>query len=102
LTFLGKPNPATFPFAKLAITLNGPEQEAIVLEGTALSEALQYGLPAGNASLIKVSLETCGSAHGHPEAKPWSFSGSKGYSKLFIALPTTALGLAVWATVAKS
>lgn len=51
---LGKPNPATFPFSKISITLNGPEEKTLVLDEAALAEALQYGLPAGHSGLIKV------------------------------------------------
>jgi len=53
----GKPNPETFPFSKISITLNGPEEKTLVLDDAALAEALQYGLPAGHAGLIKVSLD---------------------------------------------
>lgn len=54
LTLTGKPNPETFPFSKISITLNGPEEKTLVLDEAALAEALQYGLPAGHAGLIKV------------------------------------------------
>jgi tryptophan aminotransferase len=50
----GKPNPETFPFSKISVTLNGPEEETLVLDEAALAEALQYGLPAGHSGLIKV------------------------------------------------
>ncbi len=50
----GKPNPETFPFSKISVTLNGPEETTLVLDQAALSEALQYGLPAGHSGLIKV------------------------------------------------
>ncbi|KAK4041315.1 aminotransferase [Parachaetomium inaequale] len=49
----GKPNPATFPFSKISVTLNGPDEKTLVLDGAALSEALQYNLPAGHPGLLK-------------------------------------------------
>ncbi|KAK4140472.1 aminotransferase [Dichotomopilus funicola] len=49
----GKPNPQTFPFAKISVTLDGPEEKTLVLDQKALSEALQYGLPAGHPPLLK-------------------------------------------------
>lgn len=51
---LGKPNPQTFPFAKISVTLDGPEEKTLVLDQKALSEALQYGLPAGHPPLLRV------------------------------------------------
>jgi tryptophan aminotransferase len=50
----GKPNPENFPFSKISVTLKGPEEKTLVLDEAALAEALQYGLPAGHAGLIKV------------------------------------------------
>jgi tryptophan aminotransferase len=50
----GKPNPETFPFAEIAITLKGPAGTKIVLDEADLNVGLQYGLPAGNGELIKV------------------------------------------------
>ncbi|KAJ5265093.1 hypothetical protein N7505_007886 [Penicillium chrysogenum] len=49
----GKPNPETFPFAEIAITLKGPAGTKIVLDEADLNVGLQYGLPAGNGELIK-------------------------------------------------
>ncbi len=50
----GKPNPETFPFAEIAITLKGPAGTKVVLDEADLNVGLQYGPPAGNSELIKV------------------------------------------------
>jgi len=49
----GKPNPQTFPFSKISVTLSGPEETTLTLDEGALNEALQYGLPAGHPGLLK-------------------------------------------------
>jgi hypothetical protein len=51
---LGKPNPNTFPFAKISITLKGEEDAPLVLEESSLRDALQYGLPSGHPRLVEV------------------------------------------------
>lgn len=50
----GKPNPQTFPFAKISVSLKGYEDEPLVLEGASLTAALQYGMPGGHPQLVKV------------------------------------------------
>lgn len=54
----GKPSPETFPIAEIAISLKGaaPGKDRIVVDGETLDQALQYGLPKGNAGLIRVCL----------------------------------------------
>lgn len=51
---IGKPNPETFPFSKITISLKGCDDDEIVLDGGELSDALQYGLPGGNPELVQV------------------------------------------------
>ena len=52
----GKPSPETFPIAEIAISLKDAPAETgrIVVDGDELNQALQYGLPRGNAQLIQV------------------------------------------------
>jgi tryptophan aminotransferase len=54
----GKPSPETFPIAEIAISLKDTAagKDRIVVDGEELNQALQYGLPRGNASLIRVCL----------------------------------------------
>lgn len=52
---IGKPNPETFPFSRISIKLKGWDDE-IVIDGSKLSDALQYGLPGGNAELVEVQV----------------------------------------------
>ncbi|KAL6231523.1 hypothetical protein BDW75DRAFT_243821 [Aspergillus navahoensis] len=51
----GKPSPETFPIAEIAISLKGAPagKDRIVVGGEELDQALQYGLPRGNAGLIR-------------------------------------------------
>ncbi|KAL4758922.1 aminotransferase-like domain-containing protein [Aspergillus foveolatus] len=52
----GKPSPETFPIAEITISLKGAPKGTgrIVVDGDELNQALQYGLPRGNAQLIQV------------------------------------------------
>jgi tryptophan aminotransferase len=70
----GKPNPDTFPFSKISITVNGPEEKTLVLEGAALSEALQYGPPAGHPGLLKVCVSSRTHVSSRANTRQW-FSG---------------------------
>ncbi|KAL4813844.1 pyridoxal phosphate-dependent transferase [Aspergillus spinulosporus] len=58
----GKPSPETFPIAEIAISLKESPSGTgtIVINGDELNQALQYGLPRGNAQLIQV----CSVAYG--------------------------------------
>ncbi|KAK4152104.1 aminotransferase [Chaetomidium leptoderma] len=78
----GKPNPETFPFSKIAITLNGPEETTIVLENAALAEALQYGLPAGHGGLIKWWEGLQQAVHGVGHATSWTCCVGNGSQEL--------------------
>jgi tryptophan aminotransferase len=68
----GKPNPDTFPFSKISITVNGPEEKTLVLEGAALSEALQYGPPAGHPGLLKWFSGLQQAVHGISNSDSWT------------------------------
>ncbi|EAQ91751.1 hypothetical protein CHGG_03686 [Chaetomium globosum CBS 148.51] len=67
-----KPNPDTFPFSKISITVNGPEEKTLVLDGTALSEALQYGPPAGHPGLLKWFQGLQQAVHGISNSDSWT------------------------------
>ncbi|KAG7291297.1 hypothetical protein NEMBOFW57_001310 [Staphylotrichum longicolle] len=77
-----KPNPETFPFSKISITLNGPEEKTLVLDEAALAEALQYGLPAGHAGLIKWFEGLQQAVHGVGSATTWTCCVGNGSQEL--------------------
>lgn len=56
----GKPNPATFPFEAITLTVKSPVPDDatydIKIEGQDLERALQYGLTGGLPDFVKVSL----------------------------------------------
>ncbi|KAL2270583.1 hypothetical protein VTJ83DRAFT_2767 [Remersonia thermophila] len=78
----GKPNPSTFPFAKISITLNGPEEKTITLDDAALSEALQYGLPAGHPGLLKWFEGLQQAVHGIEKTSSWMCCVGNGSQEL--------------------
>lgn len=50
----GKPNPESFPFSEISISLKGPNRTKIVLDEHDLEDGLQYGLPGGSPELVQV------------------------------------------------
>ncbi|KAL8283103.1 hypothetical protein RQP46_005881 [Phenoliferia psychrophenolica] len=58
ISFLaGKPNPTTFPFSSISVTLKpvipGAPEETLLIESDALNEGLQYGPTAGLGGLVE-------------------------------------------------
>lgn len=58
ISFLaGKPNPTTFPFSSISVTLKpvipGAPSDTLVVESDALNEGLQYGPTAGLGGLVE-------------------------------------------------
>ncbi|KLJ09634.1 hypothetical protein EMPG_14960 [Blastomyces silverae] len=78
----GKPNPETFPFAKLSISLKDSNENTIVLEESLLGEALQYGLPGGNPELIQWFRGLQKRVHGLPESGDWACCVGNGSQEL--------------------
>ncbi|OAT04281.1 hypothetical protein BDBG_16210 [Blastomyces gilchristii SLH14081] len=78
----GKPSPETFPFAKLSISLKDSNESTIVLEESLLREALQYGLPGGNAELIQWFRGLQKRVHGLPESGDWACCVGNGSQEL--------------------
>ncbi|KAL2123583.1 hypothetical protein VTJ04DRAFT_4038 [Mycothermus thermophilus] len=76
----GKPNPATFPFAKVSITLN--DDKTLVLDDAVLSEALQYGLPAGHPGLLKWFEGLQQAVHGIDRSGNWMCCVGNGSQEL--------------------
>ncbi|KAK2750375.1 putative secondary metabolism biosynthetic enzyme [Myotisia sp. PD_48] len=77
----GKPNPETFPFAKISISLKD-SNETIVLEESDLRDALQYGLPAGNSELIQWFEELQIKVHGIDANDGWACCVGNGSQEL--------------------
>ncbi|OJD14341.1 hypothetical protein AJ78_05306 [Emergomyces pasteurianus Ep9510] len=78
----GKPDPETFPFAKISMSLKGSDETIIVLEESLLKEALQYGLPGGNAELIQWFKGLQMRVHGLHEANDWDCCVGNGSQEL--------------------
>ncbi|KAK1145514.1 hypothetical protein N8T08_004072 [Aspergillus melleus] len=78
----GKPNPETFPFSDISISLKDSNGHRIVLEEGRLSEALQYGLPGGNAELIKWFEELQRRVHGIGDHQGWACCIGNGSQEL--------------------
>lgn len=55
----GKPNPATFPFEAITLTVKSPVPDEAVydirIDGQDLDRALQYGITGGLPDFVKVS-----------------------------------------------
>ncbi|PGH10866.1 hypothetical protein AJ79_05226 [Helicocarpus griseus UAMH5409] len=78
----GKPNPETFPFSKISISLKGSNENTIVLEEKTLRDALQYDLPGGNAELIKWFKGLQKRVHGILETNDWACCVGNGSQEL--------------------
>ncbi|KAL2148023.1 hypothetical protein VTI28DRAFT_79 [Corynascus sepedonium] len=78
----GKPNPQTFPFSKISITLNDSKETTLVLDDAALSEALQYNLPAGHPGLLKWLEGLQQTVHGLSSAGSWACCVGNGSQEL--------------------
>ncbi|KAL4736959.1 pyridoxal phosphate-dependent transferase [Aspergillus similis] len=80
----GKPSPETFPIAEIAISLKGVPAgtDRIVVDGAELDQALQYGLPRGNAQLIQWFESLQRSVHGLDESGGWSCCIGNGSQEL--------------------
>lgn len=98
---VGKPNPETFPIAKIAITLKGSDESTIILAESALRDALQYGLPGGHAELIQVCHLPNIAPRGLLQLM-LSSSGSKGSRKKSTALAKTRVGVVALGTAARN
>jgi tryptophan aminotransferase len=85
----GKPNPATFPFESIAITLKpsvatGEVPETLCLSGPELDAALQYGPTAGQAEFLNWVYQLQQRCHcrGKPEDEGWSCAIGAGSQEL--------------------
>ncbi|EAA66872.1 hypothetical protein AN8519.2 [Aspergillus nidulans FGSC A4] len=80
----GKPSPETFPIAEIAISLKDTPAGTgrIVVDGDELNQALQYGLPRGNAQLIQWFESLQRSVHGLDENGGWSCCIGNGSQEL--------------------
>ncbi|KAL3432972.1 pyridoxal phosphate-dependent transferase [Aspergillus tetrazonus] len=80
----GKPSPETFPIAEIAISLKDAPAGTgrIVVDGDELNQALQYGLPRGNAQLIQWFESLQRSVHGLDENGGWSCCIGNGSQEL--------------------
>jgi len=90
----GKPNPATFPFESISITLKpsaaaaaagtGEESETLRLSGSELDAALQYGPTAGQHEFLSwiYQLQQRTHARGKPQDEGWSCAIGAGSQEL--------------------
>ncbi|KAH9454380.1 hypothetical protein MJO28_007377 [Puccinia striiformis f. sp. tritici] len=85
----GKPNPATFPFESIAITLKpsvatGEAPETLSLSGGELDAALQYGPTAGQPEFLNWVYQLQQRCHGRgkPEEEGWSCAIGAGSQEL--------------------
>ncbi|OAX81663.1 hypothetical protein ACJ72_03995 [Emergomyces africanus] len=78
----GKPYPETFPFTKISMSIKDSNETTIVLEESLLKEALQYGLPAGNAELIQWFRGLQKTVHCLRESNDWACCVGNGSQEL--------------------
>lgn len=81
----GKPNPTTFPFSSISVTLkpvgNEPA-ETLVIESDALDEGLQYGPTAGLGGLVEWIERLQELKHGRKRDGSWRVSLGSGSQDL--------------------
>ncbi|KAI1338798.1 PLP-dependent transferase [Xylariaceae sp. FL0016] len=77
----GKPNPETFPFSKIEISLKESHQK-IVLEENVLRDALQYGLPGGAAEFTQWFEGLQKRVHGLGSSSGWGCCVGNGSQEL--------------------
>ncbi|KNZ44865.1 hypothetical protein VP01_874g5 [Puccinia sorghi] len=86
----GKPNPTTFPFESISVTLKpsaaatGKEPETLRLSGSELDAALQYGPTAGQDDFLSwiYQLQQRTHARGKPQDEGWSCAVGAGSQEL--------------------
>ncbi|CAH7665787.1 pyridoxal phosphate-dependent transferase [Phakopsora pachyrhizi] len=86
---VGKPNPDTFPFSSITLTLKahdatGDVPETLELKNRELDDALQYGPTAGLSSLLDwvIGLQQRSHGRGKPEEEGWRCSIGAGSQEL--------------------
>ncbi|KAI5480025.1 AP endonuclease 2 [Pseudohyphozyma bogoriensis] len=86
ISFLaGKPNPSTFPFSSISVTLKpvaDEEPETLTVETDALNEALQYGPTAGLGGLVNWIEDMEEKVHSRPRDGSWRVSLGSGSQDL--------------------
>ncbi|KAH8917737.1 PLP-dependent transferase [Atractiella rhizophila] len=82
ISFLaGKPNPTTFPFSELSVTIKSAPPVTLTLSENELNEALQYGPTAGLPGLVKWLIGLQEQEHGRSwegEGRSWKVSIGSG------------------------
>lgn len=85
----GKPNPATFPFQSIDITLKSPAEsggppETLTLRGRELDDALQYGPTAGSPEFLSWihQLQQRYHGRGDPKDEGWACAVGGGSQEL--------------------
>lgn len=93
----GKPNPSTFPFSSLTVSLKpiipGDTVEVLTIDGDHLTEALQYSATAGLPQLCKWIEELQTKVHKRVKDDTWRVSVGSGSQDLIakVCKPSTAL-----------
>ncbi|KAM0793356.1 hypothetical protein ACM66B_000811 [Microbotryomycetes sp. NB124-2] len=82
----GKPNAETFPFSKITAAIKpvvpGDPEEEITVEGSQLSEGLQYGPTPGLSGLVKWLEQLQERKHNRQKDKTWRVSVGSGSQDL--------------------
>lgn len=88
----GKPNPSTFPFSSLTVSLKpiipGDKAEVLTIDGDHLTEALQYSATAGLPQLCKWIEELQTKVHKRAKDETWRISVGSGSQDLIAKVRT--------------
>ncbi|KAJ7601199.1 TdiD protein [Mycena floridula] len=85
---VGKPNPETFPFASISMTVRSPtpgidkELTELVINDEDLVAALQYGVTSGDPELVRFLTELNLAVHGGQRNDSWRVSVGSGSQDL--------------------
>lgn len=92
----GKPNPSTFPFTSLSLTVRSPNpsvdksETVLDIRGAELAAGLQYGLTSGMPALVEWVTQLVSEVHGRDSGEGWRVSLGSGSQdllyKAFLAL----------------
>lgn len=100
----GKPNPVTFPFASISMTIKDPpsssgksttttEPEVVTVDGADLVQGLQYAETAGLPRLNAWMVELQKLVHGRDPAEGWKCSIGSGSQDLLVKVRSTSSSL---------